>query len=384
MTQRANNILLVANWTSDVGYAWWLMENFWVTIATHFQLQGCKSFLIYPEITRIPESIAAAPISVSQLDFRNHRLPNLLRLCRFIKHNSIRHLYLSDAPTKSIYYVLFRICGVRKIVVHDHTPGDRTRAHGVRKLIKQLIQRIPFYSADRFIAVSDFVLQRFINVSCIPPHKCSVAANGIVPIDLTTADRNYAHAMFNIPQDRLIIVNTGRASCYKGIDFFIDVAHQLVNIEGIQNLHFLFCGDGPNQEAFKAQASRYQLDANFTFAGKRDDVRQILPSCDIGFHASKGEVGYSLSILEYMSAGLATLVPDLPSTSGATKHEHNGLIYAHGDIASASTMIKFCLINNIREQLSKNAINDVASHYTISSTNIALISTLEQIFNKTA
>ena len=31
------NILLVGNWSSDTGYAWWLMETFWVAIARKFR-----------------------------------------------------------------------------------------------------------------------------------------------------------------------------------------------------------------------------------------------------------------------------------------------------------------------------------------------------------
>lgn len=40
LTELASHILLVANWESDVGYAWWLMENFWATIAQYYRAQN--------------------------------------------------------------------------------------------------------------------------------------------------------------------------------------------------------------------------------------------------------------------------------------------------------------------------------------------------------
>lgn len=52
-------ILLVANFSSDVGYAWWLMENFWVTIARHYHGHGKRSILIYPRISAVPKAVAA-------------------------------------------------------------------------------------------------------------------------------------------------------------------------------------------------------------------------------------------------------------------------------------------------------------------------------------
>ena len=69
-------------------------------------------------------------------------------------------------------------------------------------------------------------------------------------------------------------------------------------------------------------------------------MRSLLSSCDIGIQGSKGEVGYSLSILEFMSAGLATLVPDRPSTTLATAHMVTGLVYRPEDVPSAASHIE--------------------------------------------
>ncbi|MEQ8535176.1 MAG: hypothetical protein RIB86_25190, partial [Imperialibacter sp.] len=51
------NILLVSNYPSDVGYAWWLMEHFWALLASHYERQGSKAFLAYPSIRELPPTI---------------------------------------------------------------------------------------------------------------------------------------------------------------------------------------------------------------------------------------------------------------------------------------------------------------------------------------
>lgn len=374
------NILLVANWESNVGYAWWLMENFWTVISDNFALKNKSCKLIYPKITTIPASIKNTDIETIELNFVDHSISNLLRLYKLIKSQNIRYLYLSDAPSYSWFYILLRIFGIRKIVIHDHTPGDRTNATGLLKIIKTIINRIPYFNADHFIAVSNFVHQRHLNVNCFPAKKCSVAANGIYPYDLSNINNNYARQKFSIPQDRYIIVNTGRASFYKGIDFYIKCADELINNQGLKQLHFLFCGDGPEMKQFRSLCNKLKLDQHFTFTGKRSDIQMILPSCDIGFHAAHGEVGYSLSILEYMSAGLATIVPDNPSTSDATRHSETGLVYQHKNTDSACEAIKQCLSDDFRKHLAKNAIEEVKQHYNIHITNEKLLSILKQVY----
>ena len=379
-TDNRENILLVANWESNVGYAWWLMENFWITIEKHFANQGKSSYLIYPKITLIPQTISSTDIKTSELDFSIHDHDNLMRIYRYIRANSIRYIYLSDSPTYSWFYLFLRLTGVKKIVVHDHTPGERSKPTYWLKMIKSFIQHIPYYTADHFIAVTDYVNKRHLEVNVIPKKKCSVASNGIHPIDLNQAETSYANKIFGIPENRIIVVTTGRASYYKGIDFFIHCADELVNKQKINQLHFLFCGDGPDMDAFKALCKELYLEDHFTFAGKRTDVRKILPSCDIGFHTAKGEVGYSLSILEYMSAGLATIVPDTPSTCSATRHLETGLIYPAGDKKAACESIDKCLTESFRKQLSDNAIKEVRTSYDINQTNEKLISILDSIY----
>lgn len=380
MKTSPGNILLVANWESNVGYAWWLMENFWTTISSHFEKQGTNSYLMYPKITQIPNSIADSNITTYECDFHNRSLTNINKICTFIRTNNIKFIYLSDSPAYSFFYIILKLCGVKKIVIHDHTPGERTKPPTWLRLIKTIIHLIPLYTADHFIAVTDFVLNRFIQISCLPQRKCSVASNGIKPINLNNANLNYMYDIFPIPRDRKIVITTGRASYYKGIDFFIECANELVNKQNLKKLHFIFCGNGPDLRDFKDLAKKLGVENHFTFAGKRNDIQKILPCCHIGFHAATGEVGYSLSILEYMSAGLVTIVPETPSTSLATTHLKNGLTYPYRNLLGATNTIKQALDITLSTSITCNAISIVKDKFHIDNTNANLIEILNPIF----
>jgi glycosyltransferase involved in cell wall biosynthesis len=362
-----NNILLVANWESNVGYAWWLMENFWVTIADVNEEN--KNYLIYPKINDIPDSILNTNIEVLKCNFSDRSPQGKKNLKSIIQRYQIDTIYLTDQPSYSLFYLILRLWGIKKIIIHEHTPGERNHPSYIKKLLKLIVQRIPAISANYYIAVTDYILDRFINISCIPKRKCFSVQNGIKPIDLSKVDKLYAYSQFNINRNKKIIVSTGRATYQKGIDFFVECANALVNKKNIQNVHFLFCGDGKDLDDFKLMAKRCGLENKFTFTGKRTDVRLILPSCHVGFHASRGEVGYSLSILEYMSAGLVTVLPDNPSISLATEDNSDGLLYKPRDIESATEVLIKALSPENKNLIGHKAVEKIMHNFDIKLTN---------------
>lgn len=376
------NILLVANWESGVGYAWWLMENFWVEIDRHFSAKDYKVFLIYPKITTIPATIEASNINILLCDYEKPGFTGFRELASLIRQHDIGYLYLTDRPHFSLKNALLHLTGIKRIVIHDHTPGYRTAATGIRKLVKKLKNRLPLFPADHLVAVSEYVRQRFLNTYCWPQDKCSVAPNGIVPYTLDAQNKDYAYTQFHIPKDATIVISTGRANSYKRIDFIIDCANKVISEYGMTKLYFIYCGDGPDIDSFKKRAEEYRLGDHFVFAGNRSDVPRLLQSATIGIHASRGEVGYSLSILEYMSAGLITLVPDNPSVCAAIRDKKNGYIYPEGDIEVVAELLRDIVKEPEQNELiSKDAIETVKKEFNLTQTNKALIECLSNIFN---
>ena len=132
---------------------------------------------------------------------------------------------------------------------------------------------------------------------------------------------------------------TRRANQYKGIGFILDCIANLIKSGKTPELHFLFLGDGPDLEHFREQAKALNIADHVSLPGRVNNVAQILPACTFAVHPSKGEVGYSLSILEYMRAGLPVIVPDNPSVCGATINQKTGVIYMEGSEPSCCNAI---------------------------------------------
>ncbi len=374
------NILLVANYASDVGYAWWLMENFWSEIARHFESKNIKCYLIYPKINLIPERISTAPIELLEIDFKDRSAQNILKLKDLIQSANIHNVYLTDRESFDLLYFKMRLWGVRKIINHDHTPGERPPARPIIATIKNIIHRLGFISCDHYIGVSKFVRDRLISNSCVPEKKSSFVLNGIIPVEKKDACRNHANIEFSIPSGSIIIATTGRAVFYKGIDFIIKCANEIIHTHNIDNAYFLYCGDGPNMPDFKQLTQEYNLQEKFIFAGQRNDVKCLLQSCDIGIQASKGEA-FSLSILEYLSAGLPTLVPDICGNAEAVSSNINGYVYAAENVnAAVNLLLGLIKDEQLRIKLGAAAVKSVENKFNIDKTNQILLQQLDKFF----
>ncbi len=175
-----------------------------------------------------------------------------------------------------------------------------------------------------------------------------------------------------------LAVMTGRANRYKNISFVLECVAKLTR-EG-RRLHFLFCGDGPDLEAFREETRSLGIEPYVTFAGRRNDIPQLLPQCDFAIHPSHGEVGYSLSILEYMQAGLPVVVPDNPSVCGATRHGETGMIYHENDINSICETISWLLQHpSDAKAMGQRASAIVLNEYNLKHTHTSLLNAFELI-----
>jgi len=364
-------LLLVGNFDSDVGYAWWLMESFWAAMAEAYQ-PSLAAYVAFPRVTKVSQRLSEAPLRVIEQDFRSSSAGDLWTQLKTLRELRIRTLYLSDWSTWKFRYLLYRIAGVETIIVHDHTPGLRTAPSGWKRKLKQVLNRAPMIAADGVIGATEFVRRRLIEVACFPPSRAWAAPNGLAP-QANRTEGSDVHAAFDIPRSQAIMVMVSRANRYKNVEFVVDCLATLKE-QGREDIHFLFIGDGPHREEFRTYAARRGVDGLCTFPGRRSDVAQILPGCTMAFHPARGEVGYSLSILEYMRAGLAVLVPDNPSVCGATDHGETGLVYREDDVAEASA----CLMSlagdqALRARLGAQGARVVDQRYRLEHTHEALL-----------
>ena len=369
------NILLVGNWPSDTGYAWWLMERFWIAIARHYKTSERRIFVSFPQVREVNPDFAAAGIEVVEFTFD---LSHPDRIKSLIEQHKIGCVYLTDQKYLSPTYRAMRKAGVEIIIVHDHTPGERTTASGPRRWLKSFMGRIPGLGADAYIAVSPPVFERFLNAACLPRHKCFLATNGIDIEKFHESPAVDIRRELGLTMEAKLVVSVGRASQYKGIQRIIEAA-SIVREKSTQPVHFIHCGDGPDLGFFNDLIAKRRLQDRFLMLGKRSDVAGILKSCDIAAHASEGE-GLSLAILEFMEAELPVVLPDSPTVSQSVQDRVSGLLYRRGSVEDlAAKLLELLESPSLRKSMGSAAQRAVHEKYDLNGTIRDLIGVFEKL-----
>lgn len=367
--------LMVANYSPDVGYAWWLMEHYWVLIAEFLASRGRRALLAYPARGAIPPHILAAPIDVVWLDYGSRSAAGWQALSRTVAREGITSLYLTDRAFSDLRYARLRGLGVQSIVVHDHTPGDRPPIRGMRGWLKARMHRFGPWSANYYVAVSEFVRRRMIDNARVPVERTVVVPNGVTAFQYVETDRAWAREQLGARDGDLVVGMVARANRIKGIEVGIQSARVVLAQE--PRALFVFVGDGPDLDLFRRLAAEAGVGERFRFLGRRGDARRLMAGFDVGLHPSMSEVGYCLAILEMMNAGLPVIVPDRPSVSGATEPGVTGLWYPPDDVSACGSTILDLLQDSVRRQgLGRAAYLQSLTRYSLARADEAFLSSV--------
>ncbi|UZJ43915.1 glycosyltransferase family 4 protein [Marinimicrobium sp. C6131] len=368
-----SGLLAVGNFDSNVGYAWRLMERLWCELSRNAKAHNYETHICFPSVSTIPECLKKEGIQINQLDFTSRSILDLIRQISFLKRNSIKVVYLTDFPTYSLRYMLFRLAGVSKIIVHDHTPGVRSRPGYLKASLKRLLNTLPFISCTACFAVSPYIEDRLKLVNCVPERKVHCVTNGI------SLDQRFIDSPKN--NNIVVIVTVARATYYKGIDFAIRTISKLVHHEGVRDIRYVLYGDGPDLIEFRKLADKLNVSDYVHLQGSVDNIAERLLQCDIAFHPSKGEA-MSIAILEYMRASIPIVSSDNPSVSSALVHNEFALIYREGCIdEAASALKKLILSKNLRIKMGCSARSKVETDFSESAMLLRFTKAFEKVMD---
>ena len=152
------------------------------------------------------------------------------------------------------------------------------------------------------------------NITVIPNGVDAELFAGAEPIDLTE---------FGIPQEAQTLLFVGRLDPQK--DPFVLLQAMELLTRSQPELHLLFVGDGPLQEDLMLQVVDRELNRQIHFAGRRDDVANLMKACDLFVLPSRWE-GMPNVVLEAMAAGLPIVATEVEGTTELLAENQTGLL----------------------------------------------------------
>jgi glycosyltransferase involved in cell wall biosynthesis len=286
--------------------------------------------------------------SVQQLDVRLRAVARvegkqtLARMARFVwqlwsERPAVFHAHLNWPLACRHGLLAAAMARVPAVVASEHLFVEIPWRRSI--MIQQLISR----GVDRYIAVSHDLARRLRQTLRFPSRKVCVVHNGI---PLAPFDRPASAALRTVlggEVGRPLVLTLARMNEQKGHEYLLEAAALVP--EG----RFVLAGDGPCRVLLEAQARALDLDERVVFLGHRQDVPELLASCDLFVLPSLFE-GLPLSILEAMATAKPVIATAVGGTAEAVLHGETGLLVPPADPAALAAAIRTVLSDPLLAQ----------------------------------
>jgi glycosyltransferase involved in cell wall biosynthesis len=171
-----------------------------------------------------------------------------------------------------------------------------------------------------------------------------------------------SRAEFELADDVPLLIWTGRLDPVKGLDDLVDA---VARVNRTQPVQLLLVGDGEQREALQLAVRESGASDHIRFAGRRDDVPQLLRMADAFVFPSLTE-GLPNALLEAMAAGLPVIATDVPGNRDLIEANATGLLVPARDRAAlADAIVKIMNDKSLAERLTANGTAAIDTRFDI-------------------
>lgn len=252
----------------------------------------------------------------------------LLRLARELRERRI-DVVNAHNPIGAVYGTLAaRMAGVPVVVRTEHSihyPGRGGRLYG---LIEPWLTKL----SDRVICVCEASRESHVSRLGNHAHRFVTILNGIAADETGSGpDRDRVRESLGVAPGEPLALTVGSLTVQKSQDVML--RGMAVALERVPNATLLIAGEGRLRDELLALHAQLGLGERVRFIGARLDVPELMHACDL-FVLSSSREGLSVTLLEAMRAGRATLATAIGGNPEAVADGVNGRIVPGGDPAA--------------------------------------------------
>ena len=262
----------------------------------------------------------------------------LLRLAAFLRRGRFDVVHAHDLWSNLLGIPAARLAGVPVIV-----SGQRDLSHGewytpMRRRILRRIQR----RSSIVLANSSAIREDLIARDGFAAEHVRVIRNA-VDMDRFAVAGDRKLWLRGARDGRLVVLVGNMHSDVKGHAYVIEAAPKV--IARFPETRFVFIGDGSLRPELERQIAERGLSQHFLLLGRRDDVPELLASCDLAILPSLAE-GLPNALLEYMAAALPTVATQVGGSAEILEDGRTGLLIPRKDAGALADAILRLLENS--------------------------------------
>lgn len=265
-------------------------------------------------------------------------LYQLARLTVFLRREKYDVVHTHDLWSNLMGVPAARLAGVPAIVSSRRDLSHFDWYRGKKRRVLRRIQNL----SGVILANATPIRDALISEDGFAPRQLRVIHNGVDTAKFQKAKRDRARLFPEVGDSKLVVLVGNMHSDVKGHPWLIAAAPQVLN--EFPDTRFALAGDGEWRAEFERQVADLGLQQNFLFLGRRNDVPDILASCDIAVLPSRAE-GLPNAVLEYMAAGLPTVASNVGGNAELIQDGTTGLLVPPEDASALSTALLRLLRN---------------------------------------
>ncbi|MCT4793937.1 MAG: N-acetyl-alpha-D-glucosaminyl L-malate synthase BshA [Exiguobacterium sp.] len=157
---------------------------------------------------------------------------------------------------------------------------------------------------------------------------------------------------YGLTESDHVVIHVSNFRQVKRIDLVLEAFDRM----DVPDKKLLLVGDGPLMGAMRRQVSELSLEQDVIFAGKQEQVAELLAISDVHVLLSDKEA-FGLVALEAMATGIPSVVSDAGGLPEVITDGAEGFVVARGDVAGATKALENILLDKaLQMRLRENGL----------------------------
>ena len=256
-------------------------------------------------------------------------LYEVVKLTAFLRRERFDVVHTHDLWSNLMGVPAARLAGVPAIISSRRDLAHFDWYQGSKRKWLRRIQNL----SNVVLANATPIRDALISEDGFAPAKLRVIHNGVDTSRFRLGKRDRERLLPNAGNGKFVVLVGNMHTDVKGHPWLIAAAPAV--LREFPATRFVFAGDGEARPVFEKQVADLGLQRNFAFLGRRDDIPDVLASCDIAVLPSRAE-GLPNAMLEYMAAGLPTIASRVGGNAELIEDGVTGVLVPREDAAALS------------------------------------------------